>query len=104
MLKCNWEMLQSMGSVVLMPLMLELDEQWSFVKNKKQQRWLWLAICHKTGKIVAYCFGRRTDDAFLLLLKSLQCFNFNVSKSKIIFAHSAFFQAGPAALSVYQLI
>ena len=68
-------MLQSMDSVVLMPLILELDEQWSFVKNKKQQRWLWLAICHKIGKIVAYCFGRRTDDAFLLLLKSLQCFN-----------------------------
>jgi len=64
-----------MNSVVLMPLMLELDEQWSFVKNKMQQRWLWLAICHKTGQIVAYCFGRRTDDAFLLLLKSLQVFN-----------------------------
>ena len=68
-------MLKSMQSVVLMPLTLELDEQWSFVKNKKQQRWLWLALCHKTGQIVAYCLGRRTDDAFLLLLKTLQCFN-----------------------------
>ena len=68
-------MLQSMKSVVLMPLTLELDEQWSFVKKKKQQRWLWLALCHTTGQIVSYCFGRRTDDAFLLLLKTLQYFN-----------------------------
>ena len=54
--------------------MLELDEQWSYVGNKKNQRWLWLAICHSTGQIMAYCFGRRTDNAFEVLLKTLQHF------------------------------
>lgn len=29
----------------------ELDEMWSFVQNKSNQRWLWLAIIsqHKSG-------------------------------------------------------
>ncbi|MBD2119523.1 hypothetical protein H6F68_01165 [Trichocoleus sp. FACHB-262] len=28
----------------------EMDEMWSFVQSKKQQRWLWLAIDHRGGK------------------------------------------------------
>lgn len=32
----------------------ELDKLWSFVQNKKQQRWLWLAIAHDTGTVLAY--------------------------------------------------
>ena len=55
-------------------MMLQLDEQWSFVGNKANHRWLWLAICHKNGQIVAYCFGKRTDDSFLKLLKLLKPF------------------------------
>jgi insertion element IS1 protein InsB len=27
---------------------------WSFVGSKAQQRWLWYAIDHATGKILAY--------------------------------------------------
>jgi IS1 transposase len=36
----------------------ELDEMWSFVGSKKYQRWLWHAIDHQTGQILAYgqCF------------------------------------------------
>lgn len=30
----------------------ELDEMWSFVHNKANQRWLWLAIDHDTGSIL----------------------------------------------------
>ena len=47
LIKVNWKLLQSIPNVILMPLAMELDEQWSFVQSKKQQRWLWLAICHK---------------------------------------------------------
>ena len=28
----------------------EMDEMWSFVGNKSNQRWLWHAIDHHTGK------------------------------------------------------
>src|SRR2546422_11675678 len=32
----------------------ELDEMWSFVKRKEQQRWLWHAIDHQKGVVLAY--------------------------------------------------
>src|SRR2546427_12150122 len=37
----------------------ELDERWSFVGNKGNPRWLWHAIDHPTGKVLAYVFARR---------------------------------------------
>ena len=45
----------------------ELDEMWSFVGSKSQQRWLWHAIDHYTGEILAYVFGPREDETFLQL-------------------------------------
>ena len=48
----------------------ELDEMWSFVGRKQQPRWLWGALDHQTGRILAYVFGRREDRA-LLQLKAL---------------------------------
>ena len=45
----------------------ELDEMWSFVGSKSQQRWLWHAIDHYTGQILAYVFGPREDETFLQL-------------------------------------
>ena len=42
----------------------ELDEMWSFVQNKSNQRWLWLAIDHETRTILAYAFGQRKDIVF----------------------------------------
>ena len=44
---------------------VECDEMWSFVGSKAQQRWLWYAIDHVTGKILAYVLGSRKDEAFI---------------------------------------
>ncbi len=52
----------------------EVDEMWSFVMRKKDQRWLWHAIDHRTGKVLAYVFGRRQDDVFLKLKSLLEPF------------------------------
>jgi IS1 family transposase len=38
-----------------------MDEMWSFVGNKGHPRWLWHAIDHHTGKVLAYVFGRRKE-------------------------------------------
>jgi IS1 family transposase len=46
----------------------EMDEMWSFVQSKKQQRWLWHAIDHETGKVLAYVLATHEDTA----LKQLQ--------------------------------
>jgi IS1 family transposase/transposase-like protein len=43
----------------------EMDEMWSLVRNKGNPHWLWHAIDHYTGKVLAYVFGRRKDVGFL---------------------------------------
>jgi insertion element IS1 protein InsB len=35
--------------------------------TKQAPRWLWHALDHRTGKVLAYVFGRREDRAFLEL-------------------------------------
>ena len=52
----------------------ELDEMWSFVARKTNPRWLWHAIDHHTGKVLAYVFGRRKDKVFLRLQELLEPF------------------------------
>ena len=45
----------------------EVDEMWSFVGKKAQQRWLWHAIDHRTGVVLAYVLGTHQDEVFLQL-------------------------------------
>jgi len=52
----------------------EMDEMWSFVGNKGNPRWLWHAIDHHTGAVLAYVFGRRKDAVFLQLKALLEPF------------------------------
>jgi insertion element IS1 protein InsB len=52
----------------------ELDEMWSLVARKTNPRWLWHAIDHRTGKVLAYVFGRRKDVVFLKLKALLEPF------------------------------
>jgi insertion element IS1 protein InsB len=48
-----------------------IDEMWSVVGHKGTPRWLWHAIDHHTGAVLAYVFGRR-KDAVCLRLKALR--------------------------------
>lgn len=52
----------------------ELDEMWSFVGSKANQRWLWHAIDHRTGEVLAYVFGKRKDEVFEQLKALLEPF------------------------------
>jgi insertion element IS1 protein InsB len=52
----------------------EMDEMWSFVGSKAHQRWLWHAIDHLTGVVLAYVLGNRADEVFLQLQKLLKPF------------------------------
>ena len=47
---------------------------WSFVGSKTHQRWLWHAIDHLTGVVLAYVLGSRADKVFLELKKLLKPF------------------------------
>ena len=53
---------------------VEVDEMASYVGKKIYQRWLWHAIDHKTGQILAFVLGRREDRVFLKLKKLLKPF------------------------------
>jgi insertion element IS1 protein InsB len=52
----------------------ELDEMWSYVGKKAEPRWLWHAIDHRSGAVLAYVFGRRQDTVFLELQNLLEPF------------------------------
>lgn len=60
---CQWEDAEA-----------QLDEMWSFVGSKGQQRWLWHAIDHKTGEVLAYVMSNHKDAAFLELKALLEPF------------------------------
>lgn len=40
---------------------LELDELWSFVSQKTQKRWIWIALCRRTRQIVSFFIGDRSE-------------------------------------------
>ena len=40
---------------------------WSFVGAKERARWLWHALDHRTGSVLAYVVGTRKDAVFLKL-------------------------------------
>ena len=40
---------------------LELDELWSFVYSKANQRWVWIALCRRTRQSVAFFIGDRSE-------------------------------------------
>lgn len=52
---------------------------WSFVKKKSNQRWLWYAINHETGEILAYTLGKRKNSVFLELKKLLKPFKIEMN-------------------------
>jgi insertion element IS1 protein InsB len=52
----------------------ERDAMWRFVPAKAHPRWLWHAIDHHTGQVLASVFGRRQDAVFLKLHQLLEPF------------------------------
>jgi insertion element IS1 protein InsB len=45
----------------------EVDEMWSYVGKKREPRWLWHAMDHRSGHVLAYVLGRHKDEVFLQL-------------------------------------
>jgi insertion element IS1 protein InsB len=46
----------------------EWDELWSFVGDKSNQRWLWYVLERRSGLILAYHLGRRSDESLQALV------------------------------------
>jgi insertion element IS1 protein InsB len=52
-------------------LAIQCDELWSFVMNKKQKQWVWLAIDQGSGEIVGVFVGDRSQEGAQGLWDSL---------------------------------
>jgi len=52
----------------------EMDEFWSFVETKFNQRWTWYAMDKSSGVIIAWYNGKRTDEDFQKLLDHISHF------------------------------
>jgi insertion element IS1 protein InsB len=50
---------------------VEMDEMWGFYQDKTHQIWLWWAIDHDTGEVLAYWFGTREHKNLDTLLELL---------------------------------
>jgi insertion element IS1 protein InsB len=42
---------------------LELDELWTFVLQKANKVWIWIALCRETRQVVARAIGDRSENA-----------------------------------------
>ena len=52
----------------------EMDEFWSYVHDKSNQRWTWYAVERRSGAILAWHNGKRRDEDFLELWNLLSGF------------------------------
>ena len=48
-----------------------MDEMWGFYHDKEHQIWLWWAIDHDTGEVIAFWFGTREHNNLDRLLELL---------------------------------
>ncbi|MBE1867403.1 hypothetical protein EUX53_27285 [Pseudomonas orientalis] len=51
-------------------LFCEMDEMWSFVGNKKRQRWLWYAWSPQLKRIVTHVFVLTQSSVFAKIIKT----------------------------------
>jgi insertion element IS1 protein InsB len=56
-------------------LICEMDEQWGWVGNKRQQHWLFYGFDTKRKKVLAHVFGPRTTETLRRLLQLLKKFS-----------------------------
>ena len=57
---------------------LEMDEMWGRVYCKETPCWLWHAINHENGELIAYVLGSREHDMLQQLLELLNGLNLNI--------------------------
>jgi insertion element IS1 protein InsB len=50
---------------------LELDELWSFVRFRKNKRWIWIVLCRRTRQVIAFVIGDRSAKTCQKLWKRI---------------------------------
>jgi len=52
-----------------------MDQMWSFVQSQRHQRWLWQAIDHPSGNVLADVLAPHEDQALKVLMNLLTPFS-----------------------------
>jgi insertion element IS1 protein InsB len=78
---------------------VEIDEMWSFVRSKSQQRWLWYAYDRESKTILDFVVGRRTDEACQFLLQKLSRYTIETIHTDNWEAYSKFIAPEQHAMS-----
>ena len=69
-LGADLDLLENLSDEELQDVEIQLDEMWSFVGNKKNKQWIWVAYCPAIKQVLAFHIGRRGKaDAQKLLDK-----------------------------------
>lgn len=55
----------------VMVLVTQIDEMWSYVGNKQNQKWLWMIMDAKSRQILAFYVGDRSKTSGEILMKKL---------------------------------
>jgi len=67
-----------MGLEKPLKIRLEMDEMWSRVYSKKTPCWLWHAIDHESGDVIAYVLDTRENEVVWKLLDLIAPLNFEI--------------------------
>lgn len=67
----NVKFVNSENGVIIKCLEAEVDEMWSFVGNKKNKQWIWIAIDAKTKQVIAFYVGDRSKNSAKELWKKI---------------------------------
>ncbi len=53
--------------VIIQALEAEIDEAWSFVQNKDNKQWIWIALDSQTKQVIAFYVGDRSKESAKVL-------------------------------------
>jgi insertion element IS1 protein InsB len=71
----NWIRKESKSQKRILPQsapIIEIDELYYFLKNKKRKRFVWLAVCRKTQRILAWQLGSRSRKTLSKLIHKIE--------------------------------
>ncbi len=59
-------------------LVCGIDEQWSYIDNKSQRRWLWYTLLPHFKRVFAYDLASHADATLKTLLNRVNKFSFRL--------------------------
>lgn len=82
---------------------VEIDEMQSYVKKKKNVRWVWSILDHYSGELLAYVIGRRTTANFHKLMALIDDLDIMMHYTDKLNIYKGFFEPCKHGISKYKM-